>query len=61
MGFIRQETRNVMTLYYLLKLDKKIPKDSSIIYTFTVPSSDVTDYYADLSTVSITYSYNYED
>ncbi len=43
------------------KLDKKIPKDSSIIYTFTVPSSDVTDYYADLSTVSITYSYNYED
>ena len=27
MGFIRQETRNVMTLYYLLKLDKKIPTD----------------------------------
>ena len=43
------------------KLNKKIAKDSSIIYTFTVPSSDVTDYYADLSTVSVTYSYNYED
>ena len=27
MGFIKKEFKNVMTLYYLIKLDKKIPQD----------------------------------
>lgn len=29
MGFIRKEFKNVMTLYYLLKFDKKVPEDNA--------------------------------
>lgn len=28
MGFIQKEFKNLMTLYYLLKLDKKVPTDN---------------------------------
>lgn len=31
MGFLKKEFKNVMTLYYLLKLDKKVPTDNKAI------------------------------